>query len=154
MIREVHIDTTEFNDIPHKFEAGTPFIEGAIGLGAAVSYLQHIGMDEVHTHEEMLISYAYEHMKDIPGITIYGPTDPTNHGSVLAFNLKGIHPHDVAQVLDEDNICIRVGFHCAMPLHETLHIDASCRASFYIYTEKEDIDALIMGITKVQKTFL
>lgn len=153
MIREVHLTNTEFNDVPHKFEAGTPFIEGAIGLGAAVSYLENIGMDDIRHHEELLVTYAYKQMHGIPGLTVYGPTDPKKHAGVMAFNLEGIHPHDVAQVLDEENICIRVGFHCAMPLHESLHIGSSCRASFYLYTKKEDIDALVTGIQHVKKVF-
>lgn len=153
MIREVHVKETKFNDLPHKFEAGTPFIEGAIGLGAAVSYLQAIGMKEVRRHEKELVAYALKKLSSISGVTVYGPTDPAIRGSVISFRLKGVHPHDVAQVLDADNICIRVGYHCAMPLHEFLGIGATCRASFYIYTAKEDIDMLISGLKKVQKMF-
>ena len=153
MIREVHVKDTLFNDIPHKFEAGTPFIEGAIGLGAAVEYLQTIGMDQVRRHEKEITSYAMKRLLNIPGVTIYGPKNPEIRGGVIAFRLEGIHPHDVAQILDEDNICIRVGYHCAMPLHEFLEVGATCRASFYIYTMKEDIDALVVGIKKVQKMF-
>jgi cysteine desulfurase/selenocysteine lyase len=153
MIREVHVEETTFNDLPHKFEAGTRFIEGAIGLGAAVEYLEAIGMENVRTHEKELVAYAIKTLSGLPGITIYGPKDPEIRGGVIAFRLTGVHPHDVAQVLDEDNICIRVGYHCAMPLHESLGIGATCRASFYIYTTKEDVDALVSGIKKVQKMF-
>ncbi len=153
MIREVHVKDTLFNDLPHKFEAGTPFIEGAIGLGAAVEYLQKIGMDQVRRHEKEITSYAMKRLLSIPGVTMYGPKNPEIRGGVIAFRLEGVHPHDVAQILDEDNICIRVGYHCAMPLHEFLGVGATCRASFYIYTTKEDIDALVLGIKKVQKMF-
>jgi len=153
MIREVHVAETKFNDIPHKFEAGTPFIEGAIGLGAAIEYLDAIGMEQIRDHEKELVSYALEKLNTLPGVTIYGPKDPQIRGGVIAFRLEGIHPHDVAQVLDEDNICIRVGYHCAMPLHEFLGIGPTCRASFYLYTTKEDIDALVVGIQKVQTVF-
>ncbi|MFH0749469.1 MAG: SufS family cysteine desulfurase [Candidatus Gottesmanbacteria bacterium] len=153
MIREVHVTETAFNDIPHKFEAGTPFIEGAIGLGAAVSYLQAIGMKNIREHEKELTAYVLQALSAIPDVTMYGPKNPDIRGGVISFRLRGVHPHDVAQVLDQDNICIRVGYHCAMPLHEYLGIGATCRASFYMYTTKEDIDMLVKGIKKVQKMF-
>lgn len=154
MIREVHVEKTVFNDIPHKFEAGTPFIEGAIGFGAAVSYLKKIGgMKEVREHEKKLTSYALNQLNHIKGLAIYGPDDPNDRGGVIAFRINGIHPHDIAQILDQDNVCVRVGYHCAMPLHEYLHIGPTVRVSFYVYTEKKDIDALIEGLLKVQKTF-
>lgn len=153
MIREVHKDTTMFNDVPHKFEAGTPFIEGAIGLGAAVDYLMAIGMKNVREHEKMITAYALQALKKLPGITIYGPSHVEERGGVIAFRVEGIHPHDVAQILDEDNICIRVGYHCAMPLHEYLKIGPTCRASFALYTTTDDIDALVEGLKKVQKMF-
>lgn len=153
MIREVHEKETVFNDVPHKFEAGTPYIEGAIGLGAAVDYLSKLGMDNVRKHEVEITAYALRQLKKIPGITIFGPKEAARRGGVIAFHVKGIHPHDVAQLLNEDNICIRVGYHCAMPLHEHLGIGATCRASFYIYTTKDDIDALITGLQKVIRIF-
>lgn len=153
MISEVHVKETKFNALPHKFEAGTPFIEGAIGLGAAVTYLSKLGMENVRNHEKELVLYALSELSKISGITMYGPKDPEIRGGVIAFRLDGIHPHDVAQVLDVDNICIRVGYHCAMPLHEALGVGATCRASFYIYNTKKDVDALIVGIKKVKKMF-
>jgi len=153
MIREVHEKDTVFNDVPHKFEAGTPYIEGAIGLGAAVEYLSKLGMKNVRKHEVEITTYALQQLRKIPGITIFGPKDAAKRGGVVAFHVKGVHPHDVAQLLNEDNICIRVGYHCAMPLHEHLGIGATCRASFYIYTTIEDIDALITGLQKVIKVF-
>ncbi|KKR03153.1 MAG: Cysteine desulfurase, SufS subfamily [Microgenomates group bacterium GW2011_GWB1_40_9] len=153
MIREVHKDKTSFNDVPHKFEAGTPYIEGAIGLGAAVDYLSKLGMKNVRKHEIAITTYALKQLQKISGIKIFGPKEAKNRGGVVAFHVAGVHPHDVAQLLNEDNICIRVGYHCAMPLHEHLGIGATCRASFYIYTTREDIDALVAGIKKVIKIF-
>jgi cysteine desulfurase/selenocysteine lyase len=153
MIREVHEKNTVFNDVPHKFEAGTPYIEGAIGLGAAVDYLSKLGMNNVRKHEVEITTYALQQLGKIPGITMFGPKEAARRGGVIAFHVKGVHPHDVAQLLNEDNICIRVGYHCAMPLHEHLGIGATCRASFYIYTTKGDIDALVAGLQKVIRIF-
>lgn len=153
MIREVHTDRTVFNDLPHKFEAGTPHIAGAIGFGAAASYLQNIGMKNVRAHEKELVRYALTKFHEVKDVTVYGPQNPEIRGGVISFTLKGIHPHDVAQILDEDNICIRVGFHCAQPLHEYLGCGPTARASFYIYTSKADIDALVEGLEKVKKIF-
>lgn len=153
MIREVHKDTTVFNSVPHKFEAGTPHIAGVIGLGAAVDYLTTLGMSNVLAHEEAITGYALRNLSRVKGIRIIGPRDMGYRGGVIAFTVAGIHPHDVAQILDEDNVCIRVGFHCAQPLHEYLTIGPTCRASFYVYTTKEDIDALVKGLEKVKKLF-
>ncbi len=153
MIKEVHKETTVFAGIPHKFEAGTPHISGAIGLGAAVDYLSNLGMDNVRAHEKEITGYALKKLAGIAGVHILGPNDAAIRGGVIAFTMKGIHPHDIAQILDEDNICIRVGFHCAQPLHEYLGVGATARASFYVYTTKEDIDALVEGLEKVRKVF-
>lgn len=153
MIKEVHEDQTIFTDSPHKFEAGTPHIAGAIGLGAAVDYLISLGMENVRKHEEEITDYALEKLKNINGITLLGPTQAKERGGVITFQLNGIHPHDVAQILDEDNICIRVGFHCAQPLHEYLGIGPTARASFYVYTTREDIDVLVEGLEKVKVIF-
>lgn len=153
MIREVHETYTEFADIPHKFEAGTPHIAGVIGLGRAVQYLSAIGMDNIRAHEKQITSYCISRMTEIKGLTIYGPLEPDVRGGVVSFTLKGIHPHDIAQILDSENICIRVGYHCAQPLHEYLRIGPTARASFYIYTTIGDIDSLIKGISKVRKVF-
>jgi cysteine desulfurase/selenocysteine lyase len=144
---------TAFNTVPHKFEAGTPYIEGAFGLKAAVEYLEHVGMDEVRKHEKNITEYAYKTLKTIKGLRIFGPDDIEERAGVIAFHLDGIHPHDIAQVLNEDNICVRVGFHCAMPLHEYLGIGPTVRASFNIYNDNEDIDALFEGLNKVKKIF-
>jgi len=153
MIREVHEDKTTFNDVPHKFEAGTPFIEGAIGIAAAADYLLSLGMDTIRAHEKKITKYAIERLQKIPGVTLFGPKNIELRGGVVSFQLDGVHPHDVAQILNEDNICIRVGYHCAMPLHEYLGIGPTCRASFYMYTSKEDIDMLVDGIKKIKKIF-
>lgn len=153
MIREVYLERTTFNDPPHKFEAGTPNVAGAIGLGAAIDYLERIGMENVRKHEEELTTYALSRLADFKHLNIYGPKETKNRGGVIAFNIEGIHAHDLAQILDEDNICIRSGHHCAMPLHTRLGISASARASFYIYNTKEEIDKLIEGIKKAKKIF-
>ncbi|MCX6793490.1 MAG: SufS family cysteine desulfurase [Candidatus Gottesmanbacteria bacterium] len=153
MIKEVHEDSTVFNDLPHKFEAGTPHIAGAIGLGAAVDYLSRLGMESVCAHEKEITSYALDVLSSIKNITIIGPKNPEVRAGVIAFTVAGIHPHDVAQILDEDNVCIRVGFHCAQPLHEYLKTGPTARASFYVYTTREDIDALGTGLEKVIRIF-
>lgn len=153
MIKEVYEDRTVFADLPHKFEAGTPHIAGAIGLGAAVDYLASLGMEQVRAHEKEITAYAIDVLSSIKDVSIVGSKNPELRGGVLAFTVSGIHPHDVAQVLDEYNICIRVGFHCAQPLHDYLHTGPTARASFYVYTTKEDIDALGRGLQKVVKLF-
>lgn len=153
MISEVHVDRTVFKEPPHKFEAGTPHIAGVIGLGAAVDYLSALGMNKIRAHEKEITTYALKKLSGFPDISIIGPSDARKRAGVIAFTMKGIHPHDIAQVLDEDNVCIRVGFHCAQPLHEYLGIGPTARASFYVYTTKEDVDALIDGLKKVRKMF-
>jgi cysteine desulfurase/selenocysteine lyase len=154
MIREVHLRRSEFNEIPWKFEAGTPAVGDAIGLGIAADYLMGIGMDAVRAHERELVTYALEVLpREIPGIELYGPMDPDVRGGVVPFNLPGIHPHDVAQVLDRYGIAIRAGHHCTMPLHERLDLAATARASFNVYSTKADIDALVAGLKEVQRVF-
>jgi len=154
MIREVHLRRSEFNDIPYKFEAGTPSVGDAIGLGVAAEYLAGIGMDAVREHERDLVTYALDVLpREVPGIELYGPLDPDLRGGVVPFNLPGIHPHDVAQVLDRAGIAVRAGHHCTMPLHERLDLAATARASFSVYTTRDDIDALARGLTEVQRVF-
>ena len=153
MIREVYLTHSEWNDLPYKFEAGTPNIADAIALGVGVDYLSILGMENVFEHEKLLTDYALEKLSEIKEVTIYGPKDSLNKTGVISFSIKGIHPHDVAQILDEEGIAIRSGFHCAMPLHQKLKLPATCRASFYIYNTKEEIDKLIIGIYKSIKTF-
>ncbi|TSC53344.1 MAG: cysteine desulfurase/selenocysteine lyase [Microgenomates group bacterium LiPW_16] len=153
MIREVYLDRTVFAELPHKFEAGTPDIAGAIGLGAAIDYLNKVGMENVRTHEKKLVGYGLAQMTKIPGLTIYGPMTTRDHSGVIAFNVSGIHPHDLAQILDGEGVAIRSGHHCAMPLHARLGISASARASFYIYNTCQEIDKLVEGIKKAKRIF-
>lgn len=152
MIRKVTYDGFQPNELPYKFEAGTPAIAEAIGFGAAIDYLSGIGMKEIHSHECQITAYAYDALKETAGLTILGPS-AEKRGGVISFTLKDIHPHDVAQVLDSEGIAVRAGHHCAMPLHQKLDIPASTRASFYLYNDEADIDALVMGINKVKKVF-
>ena len=154
MIREVHLRRSDFNDIPWKFEAGTPAVADAIGLGVAAEYLGELGMGAVRDHERELVAYALDVLpRSVPGIELYGPMDPELRGGVIPFNLPGIHPHDVAQVLDRSAIAVRAGHHCTMPLHERLDLAATARASFNVYSTREDIDALVAGLLDVQRVF-
>ncbi len=154
MIREVHLRRSDFNEIPWKFEAGTPAVGDAIGLGVAAEYLGALGMDAVRAHERELVTYALETLpRAVPVIEIYGPMDPDLRGGVIPFNLPGIHPHDVAQVLDRFAICVRAGHHCTMPLHERLDLAATARASFSVFSTRADIDALAAGLVEVERVF-
>ena len=144
MIREVHLRRSEWNDIPWKFEAGTPDIAAGIGLGAAAEYLGQLGMGRVREHERELLAYAFAAFaREHPDVDLYGPLDPNLRGGVMPFNVPGVHPHDVAQVLDRSGVAVRAGHHCTMPLHERLDLPATARASFNVYTTEADIDALI-----------
>jgi cysteine desulfurase/selenocysteine lyase len=154
MIREVHLRRSEFNEIPWKFEAGTPDIAAEIGLGAAAEYLRELGMGRVREHERELLKYALPAIAAAhPDVALYGPMDPGIRGGVIPFNIPGVHPHDVAQVLDRSGVAVRAGHHCTMPLHERLDLPATARASFNVYTTKADIDALIAGISEVKRVF-
>jgi cysteine desulfurase/selenocysteine lyase len=153
MIREVKPRRSEFNEVPWKFEAGTPDISAAIGLGVAADYLRELGMDRVRAHERELVAYALEALpREVPGIQLYGPPAEVR-GGVVPFNLPGIHPHDVAQILDRAGVCIRAGHHCTMPLHERLDLAATGRASFSVFTTTDDVDALAAGLREVQRVF-
>jgi cysteine desulfurase / selenocysteine lyase len=154
MIREVHLRHSEFNEIPWKFEAGTPAVGDAIGLGVAAEYLMDLGMDAVREHEKQLVTYALVTLqREVQDIDIYGPMDAGIRGGVIPFNLPGIHPHDIAQVLDRFGIAVRAGHHCTMPLHERLDLAATARASFNVYSTRDDIDALAAGLKEVQRVF-
>jgi cysteine desulfurase / selenocysteine lyase len=154
MIREVHLRRSDWNDIPWKFEAGTPAVGDAIGLGVAADYLAEIGMDAVREHERELVAYALEQLPArVPEIQLYGPLSAEARGGVVPFNLPGIHPHDVAQVLDRFGIAVRAGHHCTMPLHERLDLAATARASFSVFTTTDDIDRLADGLIEVLKVF-
>lgn len=152
MIKRVQLHSFTPNELPHKFEAGTPAIAEAIGFGAAVDYLNEIGMDAVASHEQELIAYALERLEEVPGISVFGPS-ADKKGGVASFTFDGIHPHDVSQIVDREGIAVRAGHHCAMPLHEKFNITATARASFYIYNTKSEIDLLIEALYKVKKIF-
>jgi cysteine desulfurase/selenocysteine lyase len=152
MIRRVTFDGFTPNELPWKFEAGTPRIAEAIGLGAAVEYLCALGLDAIHAHEQAITAYALEALSEVPGLRLLGPPG-TQHGGLAAFTLEGAHPHDIAEVLDKDGIAIRAGHHCAMPLHHKLGINASARASFYVHTTPDEIDKLVAGLHRVREVF-
>lgn len=152
MIKEVKLRSFRANTIPHKFEAGTPAIAEAIGFGAAVDYLAKIGMKDIATHEHEITEYALERLEEIPGVKLFGPS-ADKKGGVAAFTLEGVHPHDVAQILDQDGVAVRAGHHCAQPLHEKFGIPATSRASFYLYSTKEEVDLLVKGLYKVKEMF-
>jgi cysteine desulfurase/selenocysteine lyase len=152
MIKTVHLQTFTSNDVPHKFEAGTPAVAEAVGFGAAITYLNTLGMEAVATHERELVSYALERLVEIPGVDVLGPA-AEKKGGVASFTLEGVHPHDVAQILDHYGVAVRAGHHCAQPLHEKFGITATTRASFYVYSMKEEVDKLVAGIYQVKKIF-
>ncbi len=153
MIREVYLDRAVWNDLPFKFEAGTPNIADAVAFGAAIDYLTELGMENVFAHEKMLTEYALKRLGDLSNLRTYGPKTSKSKTGVISFSIKGIHPHDVAQILDQEGIAIRSGFHCAMPLHQKLKLPSTARASFYIYNTTEEIDKLVEGIEKINKVF-
>ena len=152
MIKRVHLRSFVANELPHKFEAGTPAIAEAIGLGAAIEFLESIGLQKIHRYEQVLVSYALERLEEIPGVTVYGP-EADKKGGVASFKLDGIHPHDIAQILDTMGIAVRAGHHCAMPLHERFQLPATTRASFYLYSTSDEIDRLVEGLYKVKEIF-
>ncbi len=153
MIREVHKYESTWNDLPYKFEAGTPNIADVVGFGAAIDYLTKIGMDNVREHEVELTKYAMKKLSEVKGIHIYGTKDISKRGGVISFNFADVHPHDVAQIIDGEGIAVRSGHHCAQVLMERLNVAATSRVSFYIYNTKEDVDALINSLNKVAKVF-
>ncbi|MBP6468871.1 MAG: cysteine desulfurase [Chloroflexi bacterium] len=152
MIRRVTLEGSTWNDLPWKFEAGTPSIAEGIGLGTAVDYLTGIGMDNIHAHEQFITHYALEALSEIKGITLYGPPASQRAG-VATFTIQGIHPHDISEVVDKDGIAIRAGHHCAMPLHLRLNISATVRASFYLHTTTQEIDKLVASLNRTRKLF-
>jgi cysteine desulfurase / selenocysteine lyase len=153
MIKRVRLTEATWNDLPWKFEAGTPSVAEGIGLGAAVDYLGQFGMDRVRDHERTLVDYALEKLQDVAGITIYGPRDSALHGGAISFTLPDIHPHDLATLIDRDGIAVRAGHHCTQPLMDRLGVPATTRASFYIYNRPDEVDQLVNGIQKAQKVF-
>ncbi len=152
MIDFVDLYDSTWTDLPTKFEAGTPLIAQAIGLQAAIEYIESIGFDAIHEHEQALTTYAYEQMSQIEGIDIYGPSKDKRAG-IITFNLKDVHPHDVATALDTEGVAVRAGHHCAQPLMKWLNVSSTARASFYIYNTKEDIDQLVGGLKQTKEFF-
>lgn len=150
MIRTVKKTFAKWNDLPHKFEAGTPPIAEVVGLGAAVDYLAALGMDAIHAHEQAVTAYAMERLTEVAGLHILGPA-AARRGGVVSFWMDAAHPHDIASILDEEGVCIRAGHHCAQPLHECFHLPATARASFYIYNDEADVDALVAALHKVNQ---
>lgn len=153
MIDFVGLYDSTWKELPWKFEGGTPIIAGAIGLGAAIDFLEEIGLDEIEKHEHELAAYAMEKMSTIDGLSIYGPVDPAKRAGIVTFNLDDVHPHDVATVLDMSGIAVRAGHHCAQPLMKWLQCVATARASFYIYNSEEDIDRLVTGLLSAKEYF-
>ena len=152
MIKRVELRSFEANRVPHKFEAGTPAIAEAIGFGAAADYLAETGRQAIHAHEQAVAGYAIERLEEIPGVRVFGPPIE-RRGGVVSFTLDGVHPHDIAQVLDSEGVAIRAGHHCAMPLHARLGLPASARASFYLYNTESEVDTLVRGLYKVKEVF-
>jgi cysteine desulfurase/selenocysteine lyase len=152
MIRAVNLERTTWGQVPAKFEAGTQPIAEAVGFGAAVDYLTAIGLQAIEEHEQELAAYALERLEEVPGIKLYGPP-PDRRAGIVSFNLEGVHPHDVAQVLDMDGVAIRAGHHCCQPLMAKLGVAATNRASFYLYTVPEEVDRLVEGVHKARKLF-
>jgi cysteine desulfurase/selenocysteine lyase len=152
MIKKVQFEETTWGDLPHKFEAGTSPIAEAVGFGAAVDYITGVGLEAIEQHEHELLSYALERLGEVPGIILYGPA-PERRAGIVSFNMDGVHPHDVAQVLDWEGVAIRAGHHCCQPLMQRLGVAATNRASFYLYTLPEEIDRLAEGLLRVRKVF-
>jgi cysteine desulfurase/selenocysteine lyase len=152
MIKTVRVEGTTYHDLPWKFEAGTQAIAEVIGLGAAVDYLSALGMDTVRAHEREITEYAYEALSDVEGLTLFGPP-PSRRAGVISFAVEGIHPHDLATIADRDQVCLRAGHHCAMPLMTRLGVAATARASFYVYTQKDEVDRLVGSVKEAQRIF-
>ena len=153
MIEYVYEQKTTFAPLPNKFEAGTQNVEGVVGLGAAIDYINSIDYDKIQEHDREIVEYAREKLSKLDYLDIYMTPNAENHSAVISFNIKGVHPHDVASILDSENVCVRSGNHCAQPLMRFLGIDSTCRASFYIYNTKDDVDRLVAGIEKAYKMF-
>ena len=153
MIREVELEHSTFASLPHRFEAGTPHIAGAVGMAAAVAFLEGVGREAIVAHERELIAYALRRMSALPGIRIFGPRDPAEHAGIVSFTLGDIHPHDLATVLDGEGVAIRAGHHCAQPLMRRLGVPATARASFYLYNTIDDVDRLVAGLEAALRLF-
>jgi cysteine desulfurase/selenocysteine lyase len=154
MIKRVRVSGTDFNDLPYKFEAGTPAIAEAIGLGAAIDYLNALGMENIHAHEVEVTAYAMERLTEFPGLRVIGPPDGKPRAGLTSFTMASVHPHDIAQILDAEGVAIRAGHHCAQPLHDRLGISATARASYYVYNTLDEVDRLIDALEQVQSIFM
>ena len=153
MIASVSLEESTWNQLPYKFEAGTPNIAGVIGFGVALGYLEAVGMDAIRRHERDLTAYALDRLIDVPGVTLYGPLDPDLRGGVVSFGLDGVHPHDIGQVLDSHGVAIRAGHHCAQPVMRKLDVAATARASFYLYNTREEVDVLEAAVRETSDFF-
>ena len=153
MIEYVYEQETTFAPLPYKFEAGTQNVEGVVGLGAAIDYIEKIGYNQIQELEDEIVSYAKQELSKLDYLTLYITPNSKNHSSVISFNIKGVHPHDVASILDSEGVCIRSGNHCVQPLMRFLDIDSTCRASFYFYNTKEDVDRLVHALNKTYEMF-
>ena len=153
MIEYVYEQDTTFAELPNKFEAGTQNVEGVVGLGAAIDYIESIGYDKIQEIEKEVVSYAKQELSKLDYLTLYMTSNENKHSSVISFNINGVHPHDVASILDSVGVCVRSGNHCAQPLMRFLGIDSTCRASFYLYNTKEDVDSLVNGLNKAYEMF-
>lgn len=153
MIEYVYEDHTTFAPLPSKFEAGTQNVGGVVGMSAAIDYIEAVGYENIEKHEKELVDYAVEKLSKLDYITLYMTNNPKHHSAVISFNIKGVHPHDVASILDNEGVCVRSGNHCAQPLLRYIGIDSTCRASFYLYNTKEDVDRLVAAVEKAYKMF-
>ena len=153
MISRVERESSTWNELPWKFEAGTSAVAEAIGLGAAIDYLAEIGMDSVRRHERDLTAYALERLPDVEGLTLYGPASPDRRGGVVSFAIEGLHPHDIAELCDREAVCVRAGHHCAQPLMRCLGVGATARASFHVYNAREEVDRLVEALGKAREVF-
>ena len=153
MIATVGFDSSTYNDLPWKFEAGTSAIAEGVGLGAAIDYLATIGMDAIRAHERELTAYTLDRLTEVDGLRIFGPSDPERRGGVVSFEVEGIHPHDLAELCDRERVCIRAGHHCAQPLMREMGVPATARASFHVYNSREDVDRLVDALQKARQVF-
>jgi cysteine desulfurase/selenocysteine lyase len=153
MVSRVTKERTTWGELPHKFEAGTSAIAEGVGLGAAIDFIRAIGIDDIRAHERELVAFALERLAEVPGLTIHGPHDADHRGAVISFALDHAHPHDVAEILGREGVCVRAGHHCAQVLMARLGVPATSRASFAIHNTREDVDALVDGLASVQKVF-
>ncbi len=153
MIETVAMERSTYAKAPHRFEAGTPPIVEAVGLGAALNYLSDLGLDAIHAHEQAITGYLLDGLASVGGVTVLGPTDPTQRGGAVSFELEGVHPHDMAQILDSRGVAVRAGHHCAKPAHKRYGVQSSTRASSYLYTTPAEIDALVEALHHTKHYF-